>query len=214
MTITTQIQAKDREDERIDTYLNRLDKALAGIAPAEKAEILREIRVHILDSTEHASDRDGTVDRVLRLLGTPEELAGRYNTESLLTRASRSFSPWLLLRTCWRWALLGIKGTIAFILALFGYGTALALTGTVLLKPLMPSKVGMWIGHGNINIGASGNRYGMHEILGQWFVPIMAVAAFLIAVGTTHALRWMIRKRSSRLSYQSPRVNVARTAQG
>ncbi len=146
-------------DKLIETYLNRLNAAaLTGTAPAEKAEILREIQAHILDATEHAADRDGAVDRVLRLLGTPEELAERYGTECLFTRSSSSFSPWLLLRTSWRWAKLGIKGTLTFFLALFGYTTALSLTVAVFLKPFMPSKIGMWIGPEGLNIGSEPSR--------------------------------------------------------
>ena len=63
-------------DNRIDTYLSRLATALAGVSPEERNEIVREIRAHILDSVSGAPDRDGAVDRVLRLLGTPEDLAG------------------------------------------------------------------------------------------------------------------------------------------
>src|SRR5579859_5508610 len=118
-------------DNRIETYLNRLTIALAGVSAEETDEIAREIRAHILDSVAGAPDREGAVDRVFRLLGTPEELARRYSTECLLTRAGHSFSPWLLLRTSWRWAKLGMKDTFAFFLALLGYGTTICLTVAV-----------------------------------------------------------------------------------
>src|SRR5579884_2502627 len=101
-------------DTRIETYLTRLHSAFHGVSPEQQQDILREIRAHIMDSTEHSSDQAGAVDRVLRLLGTPEDLAARYSAECQLERASRSFSPWLILRTCWQWAKLGIKGTLAF----------------------------------------------------------------------------------------------------
>lgn len=191
-------------DERIESYLQRLESALGRLAPLDREEILREIRAHIIDSTAGTADRDGAVDRVLRLLGTPEELAYRYGTECMLTRASRSFSPWLLLRTCWRWARMGIKGTLAFLLALFGYTMALGLTISVILKPLMPSKVGLWIGPEGLNVGVTSHPEMMRELLGNWFVPVIAVAAFLIAVGTTRALQRMIRKRSGDGGYISP----------
>jgi uncharacterized membrane protein len=191
-------------DKLIESYLNRLNAALAGTPPAEKAEILREIQAHILDSTEHAADRDGAVDRVLSLLGTPEELAERYGTEFLFSRASRSFSPWLLLRTCWRWAMLGVKGTIVFLFAVFGYGTALALTVSVFLKPFVPG-MGLWLGPTSFHVGVE-NPAQMRELLGHWFVPVIAVVAFLFAIGTTHALRWMIRKRAPNAGYPISRT--------
>ena len=78
-------------DKRIATYLNRLESALRGVSPESKEDILREIRAHIMDSAEHSADQAGAIDRVLRLLGTPEELAARYSAECQLERASRSF---------------------------------------------------------------------------------------------------------------------------
>ena len=183
-------------DLGIDSYLRRLDGLLAEMNPDEKQDILCEIRAHILDSTAGAADRDAAVDRVLRLLGTPEELASRYGTERMLTRAARSFSPWLLLRTCWHWAMLGVKGTLAFMFAMFGYGTALALTVAVFLKPFLPS-VGLWLGPRTFQVGTPDHPEHLRELLGHWFVPVMAVAACAIAVGTTHALRWMIRRSTS-----------------
>jgi len=187
-------------DLRIENYLRRLASSLRGMQPAEKQDILCEIRAHIVDSVAAAPEHEMSIDRLLRLLGTPEELAQRYNTERMLTRASRSFSPWLLLQTTWRWAKLGMKGTLAFFLALVGYGTALAFTGVVLLKPFRSANVGMWWGHDNFIIGAPAHPEGMHELLGQSFVPVMVVFAFALAVGTTQALRWLIRNRTLPMS--------------
>ena len=183
-------------DARIETYLNRLESALGGLSPEYKNDILREIRAHIMDSTEHSADQAGAVDRVLRLLGTPKELAVRYSAECQLERASRSFSPWVLLHTCWQWARLGVKGTLAFLVAIFGYSLALAFTGAVFVKPFFPSRVGMWIGPEGLNLGVPTHPERMHELLGNYFVPVIAAAAFLTAIATTHLLRWMMRKRA------------------
>jgi uncharacterized membrane protein len=199
-------------DNSVETYLTRLANALAAVAPEEKDEIVREIRAHIQDSVSGAPDPRGAVDRVIRLLGEPEELAERYTTESLLTRAGHSFSPWLLLRTSWRWAKLGITGMIAFLVGLFGYTTALALTVAIFLKPFMPSKIGMWVGSEGLNIGVPTHPERMHELLGRWFVPVIALAAFAFAVGTTRALRWLILRRSPNAAYHMP-VSVSKSAQ-
>lgn len=96
---------------------------------------------------------------------------------------------------------MGAKGTLAFLIALFGYSMALGLTITIFLKPFMPSKVGMWVGPEGLNIGITAHPEIMHELLGNYFVPVIAVAAFAFAIGTTHALRRMIRKRTPSLKY-------------
>lgn len=196
-------------DERIDTYMGRLDDALSKLLPSDREEILREIHAHIIESTSSAPDRNAAVERVLRLLGTPEELAGRYTTEALLSHASHSFSPWLIVRTCWQWAKLGIKGTLAFMLALFGYGLALGFTVSVFLKPLMPSKIGLWTGPEGFGIIIPDHPELMRELLGNYFVPVIAVAAFLFAIGTTYLLRWMMRKRTPDSHYSGTRASLS-----
>lgn len=193
-------------DAQIETYLTRLQSELRGIPPEYREEILREIRVHIIDSAEHTADQTAAIDRTLRLLGTPEELAARYSTECQLQRASHSFSPWLIMRTCWHWAKLGLKGTLAFFVALLGYSLAVGFTACVFIKPFMPSKVGVWIGPEGFNIGVPAHPEQMHELLGKYFVPVVALAAFLAAIGTTHLLRWMMRKRAPGLSIPTDRV--------
>jgi hypothetical protein len=194
------MNATSVSDVRIETYLKRLDAACAHMSLEEKQDIVCEIRAHVLDSVVAASDRDAAIDRVLRLLGSPQELAQRYKTEQLLTRASRSFSPWVLLSTSWRWAKIGMKGTMAFFLAIIGYGMAFALTVALILKSIMPSRVGMWWGRGVLNIGPVEHPEQMHELLGQWFVPVIAVFAFSAAVGTTQALRRLMRRRAERVA--------------
>jgi uncharacterized membrane protein len=183
-------------DARIETYLNRLESALGGLSPEYKNDILREIRAHIMDSAEHSADQAGAIDRVFGLLGTPKELALRYKAECQLERASRSFSPWVLLSSCWQWARLGIKGTLAFLMAVIGYSLALGFTVAVFVKPFLPSRVGMWIGPGGFNLGVPAHPEQMHELLGNYFVPVIAAAAFLTAIATTQLLRWTMRKRA------------------
>jgi hypothetical protein len=193
-------------NQPVDLYLARLERSLAGVPPTERSEIVREIRAHVLDSVAGSIDPQGATDRVLRLLGSPEDLANRYAAESLFTRARYSFSPWLLVHTSWRWAKLGMRGMAAFFLAILGYSLALGLTISVFAKPFIPG-VGLWIGRGGLNVGVPSHRELNHELLGQWFVPVIAVCAFAFAIGTTQALRWLIRQRPSSSTYPMPRVS-------
>ena len=182
-------------DAQIESYLARLDRALAGVPPAQKEDIVLEIRSHLYDSLASATGNDPTV-AVLRGLGDPADLADRYRTQFLLTRAARSYSPWLLLQGAWRWAMTGLKGVGVFFIGLIGYGVALVMTISIFLKPFLPNQVGLWVGHGTFEIGTPDKGQGVHEVLGHSFIPVMTVAAFLFAVGTTQALRWFMRKRA------------------
>lgn len=181
---------------RVAEYLARLDAAVGSLPHAEACDIVREIQVHIADALAGDSS-DAGVTRVLASLGSPEALAASYRTELMFTRAGRSFSPWLLLRTAGSWARSGAKGFLVFLIGLAGYSAGLGLTLTVLLKPIIP-RIGLWVGRGNFDFGMPGNTEGMHEVLGQWYIAVTTVLAFAILVATTQALRWLIRKRPAR----------------
>src|SRR5438445_3244454 len=98
-------------------------------------------------------------------------------------------------------------------MALVGYTAALALTIAAFLKPFMPSRVGMWIGPEGLNIGVPDHPERMRELLGHWFIPVIAVLAFAFAVGTTHGLRWLIRRRSPSQAYQAPHIGTPHSTQ-
>ena len=180
---------------KIVAYLARLDAAVGRLPHAEACDIVREIQAHIADKLA-GRDNDAEVDRVLSSLGSPEELADHYHMELMFTRASRTFSPWLLVRTSARWAKTGAKGVAVFLLALFGYASGLALTITVLMKPFV-SSVGLWVGDGSFQFGPTDITPGKHELLGDLYIPVVTVLAFAIVVGTTQALRSMMRKRTA-----------------
>lgn len=179
---------------KIKAYLERLDVAVGSFPHAEARDIVREIQAHISDKLGGDSN-DAAVEQVLASLGPPEALARNFRMELLLTRASRSFSPWFLLRTTGRWARTGAKAFAVFMIALVGYSVGLALTTTLIMKPFVPS-VGLWVGQGSLDFGTPSNMAHMHELLGQAYVPVTTALAFVIVFGTTRALQWLIQKRS------------------
>jgi len=95
---------------------------------------------------------------------------------------------------------------MTFFVALFGGVTALALTFAVFLRPFLPSTIGLWLGSEGFDVGVLSHPETQHELLGQWFVPVISLAAFLAPIGTTQALRWMIRRRSPSATYHLPRT--------
>ncbi|HET7185051.1 MAG TPA: hypothetical protein VFI82_10220 [Terriglobales bacterium] len=201
---------------RIDRYLARFDNGLAGMPTADRDDILLEIRTHILDSFS-GTDDEAVLQRVLSSLGEPEQLAKHYRTEFLLAHAGRSFSPWTLLRTSWQWAKTGAKGLGVFFLAMLGYSAGLALTATVILKPFYGSRVGLWLGNRSLHFGMGnfqalslpGPGGAQRELLGDWYIPVTTALAFAVVVGTTQALRSLMRRRIADRPRSVARVPVS-----
>ena len=65
----------------VNRYLTAFDAALIQLAPAERAEVVAEIRQHIADATAAGKP----IDDVLRSLGPVEALARAYQLELLVS---------------------------------------------------------------------------------------------------------------------------------
>ncbi len=185
-------------DIRIGHYLARLESALHDLPSHQTDDIVREIRAHIVERLETSPDRQATVERVLASFGDPEDLAERYRTEFMLARAAHSYSPWLLLKTTGRWAMTGIRGFAVFMVAMVGYSMAAGFYLTAMLKPFMPTKVGLWVGRGSFDFGVRDSTEGVHELLGAYYTPVTLVLGILAVIGTTLLLRLLIRAGRSK----------------
>jgi len=182
---------------RIDAYLMRLRRSLSEMPPDEVNEILREIRSHILDRAEGSGElTDEKLVRILKELGQPEDIGPLYQAEAMVARARSSFSPVLILRTTTRWAMMSVLGTITFILGLTGYVTAIGLIICALMKPIMPERVGAWLGPHGFTIGLYEGAGRGTDVLGWWLVPVGLIGGAIFLIATTRFLRWMLRYAS------------------
>lgn len=179
------------EQQQIDHYLSVFQSHLRSVTLDQREEIIREIGAHIRDSVE---ERD--VASVLSRLGPPEELAAQYCDGMLIQQASRSFSPFLLLRGALRLATKGIFGILVLVYGFFGYvfGAGIALTG--LIKPLSPENTGTWMQNGHIV--SSGALLQVppppaHEVLGSWYIVIALIVGSLLLVSTTIVIRFCLK---------------------
>jgi len=73
--------------QALESYLARLDRALSAVAVSERAEIVTEIKSHVLSALER--DNGTNVEDVLDSLGEPETVASRY----LLERGLKPAKP-------------------------------------------------------------------------------------------------------------------------
>jgi hypothetical protein len=185
-----------------ETYLERLRAGLGGVDEAEVREIVEELRSHILEKAA-----DGDVEAVLGALGTPEELAGRYLTDSLLARAAGSRSPVRLLRSLFRWASLSLAGFFVLLGSVVGYFTGGVFILVALCKPFHPNNAGLWAyrdAAGDLGISVRlgyGNAPGVGvDLLGWWIVPVGLCLGCGLVMLTTHSALWCVRMyRKSRV---------------
>src|SRR5713226_2776983 len=139
--------SSDYVAQAIDRYLGILRKHCARVSPMETDEFVSEIRSHILDRiSAEDNPTPEMVDAILQRVGDPRRLATRLAAQTLMHRAAKSVSPWTILRGMLRFALTGVAGTVSFLITVAAYGCATVCVLVILLKPVFPDHIGLWLG--------------------------------------------------------------------
>jgi uncharacterized membrane protein len=175
----------------IERYFSELGSKMKSLPAAEREEILRELRAHVMDRLENAGPSEEQCQKVLVALGTPQEIARQYRLELALGRAAKSKSPAVLFRGTLLWAVSGLQGFVVFMVALFGYGMALAFFVGAVLKPFFPDHIGLYAGKDGVNIAYLPNPHGP-DVLGNFFIPVALITGLLLMQGTSLLLRFLI----------------------
>jgi hypothetical protein len=95
-------------DPKIETYLTSLEKALRALPVSDRADIVTEIKSHILSAMER--DPTTPVGEVLSAMGEPETVANRYLAERGQTFVKPPVSPMV------KWVVIGFVATIGMLI--------------------------------------------------------------------------------------------------
>jgi hypothetical protein len=193
-------------NQKIEAYLAKLRAQLRGFNHQQVAEIVAELRSHIVDKLEIAADATPSqVDVVLAALGTPEDLAGQYITDNALARAEVSRSPLRILESSFRWASLSVSGFFVLLGSVLGYFFGAVFILVAVLKPFHPQAAGLWLLHDATGDSEFSFRMGFgsvpagKDLLGWWIVPLGLIFGCALITLTTRFALWCARQyRSSR----------------
>lgn len=182
----------------IEQYVKSVAEGLKEIANAERKEILAEIKSHLGERVEElrAQGASDAAEQAIRALGEPTALACQFVEAARQQQASRSYAPWVLLRSAARLALTGAKGMLVFLVAFVGFGAAIGFFIAAILKPFIP-KMGLWVGSFGMVWGVKSDAVAGHELLGQYFIPASIVLAFVFGSGCTLLLQRLMRPSKS-----------------
>jgi len=196
-------------ERRIENFLQELRAGLRGVPDLQATEIIDELRSHVRERAEMKGElTDAAVVAALQRLGNPKEIAAMYVAEEIVTRAEKSFSPWLVLKGIIHWAGISLAGVFVFFASLAGYLLAGSFAISALMKPFGPGRVGLWglneaPDSFSLVLGPAGPSPAGTELLGWWIIPLgllMGVGLFLL---TARFSLWSLRKfqrmRSARL---------------
>jgi hypothetical protein len=194
--------------QRVDGYLRRVRQRLQGMREEDALEIVEELRSHILDkATLNGEMTAAGVDSAMAALGSPEELASEYITDSMLARAEVSRSPVRILESLFHWASLSVSGFVALLVTIFGYFIGGVFLLCAVMKPFHPQTAGLWLipqGADDVEIsfrlGFGSVPLSSRDLLVWWIVPVGLLAGCGLVVLTTKYAVWRARRyRASRV---------------
>jgi uncharacterized membrane protein len=193
MTVTS----LSAEKSPIEEYLKRISAGLKGIDDAQKHEILAEISSHLSERIAElrAHGEPHPTEQAISSLGDPAELASKFLEEARRSRGIHSYAPWTLLRRSARAARSGTRGFLIFLIALFGYGFAVAGLIAAAMKLFVPG-MGLWVWRFGIVWGVPPDGAAGHELLGTYFIPASILLSFMFASSTTLLLRRLTKNTS------------------
>jgi hypothetical protein len=184
----------------LDTYLARLDAALAPLPAAERRDILLETRSHVAERTRR--DPAGSVEAVLAELGPPEAYARQFLPEPDVPRPVSperpSAPPSDALRAIARLATGGwTRLPLLFVVAL-AYGVAGFSLLLALWKLVEPDATGIWVHQAgqrrSVQLMVSDPNRPGREVLGYWLVPIALGITAAIHLVMSALLRRLLRR--------------------
>jgi hypothetical protein len=191
--------------EQLESYLEDVRRNLRGLPDADIAEIVLELRSHVLDSVA-ADASDADIRAVLTKLGDPSEVARANLSMRVAADAAGRASPFAVTSAIARLASLSFRGAFTLLISLLGYGFAACWLLTAIAKPFAPNRVGLWLmpdstGDLSYSLGRHDPVPGGHDLLGWWIVPLgLAIGlavAFLTYRFDLRAIRRMARQKTS-----------------
>ena len=100
------------QNQELEHYLVRLEKALGPIPIGDKAEIITEIKSHVIEAADGSDAQP--IHQILQSLGEPEQVASRYLLERGLTLRKPPRRPII------KWITIGFLGTFAITVLAIG----------------------------------------------------------------------------------------------
>lgn len=191
----------DDAKQKIEAYLGKLSAQLRGFNAPQVAEIVAELRSHILDKLAAGSETTAAqVDSILAALGSAEELANQYITDTLLARAEGSRSPLRMLDGLFRWATLSFAGFFVLFATVIGYFFGVVFILVAVFKVIHPQTAGLWLlpdGTGDSEVSfrmGFGSVPAGRDLLGWWIVPLGLLAGRALITLTTRFALWCVRQ--------------------
>jgi hypothetical protein len=176
------IKFEQKASQRIyNDYMKRIKKATASLSKINQDDIYMEFNSHIFEAIQHkknTNEIDALLD-IIEKLGIPEEVLKPLVADKKLEQATKTFNPVHVFKALVLNFTNGISYVFFFVLYLFLFGFVFL----IFAKIFNPSLVGLYMQKDSLSVFVLGImnpenqiQNQAHEVLGNWFIPVMLLA--------------------------------------
>lgn len=176
-----------------NNYLNRAQRTISVLSSEDSTEILMEINSHIFEGMEK-NKNEPEVDRLIAIthgLGDPEEFLKPMIAQKKLGEATRTFNPKHIFQAI----ILNFKNGVLYSIFALLYICLAGFVFLIISEILYPGETGLFIHDGKFQaLGRLKTTEATTEILGNYFIPAMALSAIVLYLLITILMRVSRRK--------------------
>ncbi|PTS92049.1 hypothetical protein DBR11_27690 [Pedobacter sp. HMWF019] len=184
----TKIPFTDKSSIRIyQEYLDRIQRATKSLSKEDQLEIMMELNSHIYENFSQKKS-DNEIEQlldILQKLGSPEEVLKPLVADKKLTQATRTFNPVHIFKAL----ILNIGNGLSYIIFFLLYLCLFAFIFLIGAKTILPDRVGLFYKKGSTFILGMSSNYPGHEMLGNWFIPVMIALTIVFYLLLTFLLK-------------------------
>ncbi len=174
---------------RYDNYIKSLKKVLKKLDQDEKYDIIKEINSHIYEALQNNQNKEELecLEDILNRLGSPDVVLRPIIAEKMLERSTKTFNPIHIFKAL----IFNLKYGISYIIFSFLYLILFSFLGLIIMKLVIPNKVGMYFLNGKFRLlGIVKSNANYNEVLGNWFIPVILLAMIFFYFLITISLRF------------------------
>jgi hypothetical protein len=156
-----------------EDYLQRSRRVAAILSEQDRKDCLMELNSYIFEYLEDHKGQDEVEGllNILERLGPPEVTLKEVVAYKKIDQAVSTFQPGHLLQALF----LNLRnGTIYVVLAVMALSLS-AFPVLMVMKLIYPEDTGCFVGDGWFQLGWIDGHEGQVEVLGNWFIPVMAL---------------------------------------
>jgi len=177
-----------------DDYLNRVSRCTRTLPEDDQREIMMEVNSHIYEATLAATPQTEVevLVNALQSFGAPEDVLQPLVADKKVKQATRTFNPRHIIQALY----LNISNGIGFVLFAVVYLFIAALGILIILKLIYPEHTGLFFKKDHFCFLGFTTELpgGLTELLGNWFIPVVAVLMIILYFLNTLLFRLLKRK--------------------